>query len=260
MKKVLALVTVIALMASISSATTTLNVWTTLVSATPTWNTQHTAITGYVFGTTPVTRGPNMATGYYGVQMWAQILGGTAGWGISDMAVTLYTPDTNGCFQSVAAGSTVYTSVGMELLLDGYNTPKALNAHAGTNNTGGVANTGTDKDAVQFSTGDTGYAAPDLGVGSPVLLATEAWNLTSLGTSGVNLSVYVAPTSRYWNAIQTQSDLDNSVLLGAQDKLAFDSIVGTGMVIPEPITMTMLAMGLSGLGIMIRRRTKETTV
>ena len=54
MKKVLTFVAVIALAASFASATTTLSVYTDLVSATPVWNVGHTAITSYTLGTTPV--------------------------------------------------------------------------------------------------------------------------------------------------------------------------------------------------------------
>jgi hypothetical protein len=250
MKKVLVFMAVIALTASISSATTTLEVWTTLVSGTFTGVTGQNP-TGWTYGTTPVELGPKMALGSYGVQVWAQVLGGASGAGISDMAVTLYTPDTSGAFTPVQKTfpphNPPYGIVTFGSNVSAYNQITPVVQHwAGVV---GTSNPGTDLDSVQMAIGDTNYVSPDLGIGSPVLIATEAWNLTSLATNGVTVGVYVAPTSRYWD--MSNSSGDNTY------KHSFDSVVGTGMVIPEPITMTMLAMGLSGLGIMIRRRTKE---
>lgn len=245
MKKILALVTVIALATSFCSATTTLHVWTTLVSATA--NPDNGDNGYYDFGTTPVVRGPTMALGTYGVQIWAQVLGGSTNQGISDMAVTLYTPNTVGCFNPIGFDAglqnpEVVTTFGTAVA--NFNPNQATTAYF--NN---ALNPVNDVDAIQFIIGATTKTGHNqLGLSGPVLLATEAWTLTSLGTNGVTLGVYIAPTSRYWSTT-------------ANGKLYFtDSggLVGDSMVIPEPITMTMLGMGLSSLGMMICRRRKET--
>jgi hypothetical protein len=81
------------------------------------------------------------------------------------------------------------------------------------------------------------------GIGSPVLIATQTWTLLQEHTPAI-LDVKVQPESRHWNANGTKS--------------VFDVVQGVGMVIPEPITMTMLGMGLSSLGMMVWRRRKET--
>jgi hypothetical protein len=200
-----------------------------------------------------------MPLGLYGVQVWAEVLGGTTT-GIASMAVTLYTPDTTGCFNPVAVAGTGNPGQGIppnvpvswqSPVVFGYAT-RVPAAYQYFNNP--TLNPTNDIDAVQLSFGSNArdsFDPPGQGKNSnfafntPTLLATEAWNLTSLGTNGVTLSAYVAPTSACWTG-------SGSATAG------FDNITTQVMVIPEPITMTMLGMGLSSLGMMIWRRRKET--
>jgi hypothetical protein len=172
------------------------------------------------------------------------------------MAVTLYTPDTTGCFNPIVMPHTGNVGQGIPptVIEDFSNavtfpyTNKADSAYQYFNNP--TLNPTNDIDAVQLSIGATsmkfaGNAENDtFGYGAPVLIATEAWNLTSLGSNGVTLGVYVAPTSACWTAAQDGTTM------------TFDSIVGESEVVPEPLTMAMLSLGIFGLGGYIRRRVK----
>lgn len=242
MKKVLAIVVVVAMVSAVASASTTLLVWTQLVNAT---------YSGMDSKGTPILtyggvaeRGPNMALGYYGVQIWAEVLGNPNGYGIESMAVTLYTPDTRNAFMPVL-NSTQYPAFQMKTLTTfssdvfnrGYSCiPAKIGSFVNSLNPS-AQRTGLD-DNTQMTIGQG--VSP---VNTPILLATEAWNLVSLA-SPVTLGVYVASTSRYWDEAGVARN--------------FDSITPTGMVIPEPVTMAMVSMGLCGLGMFIRRRVKET--
>jgi hypothetical protein len=256
MKKILALgtlVTVIALMASVSSATTTLEVWTTLVSAT--YDENNASNYYYDFGTTAVPISSTMPLGTYGVQVWAEILGGSMT-GIASLAVTLYTPDTTGCFNPIPSPGSGNPGQGVPpAVIQDFST--ALPTQYGNKIPGAVQyfsnttlNPTNDLDSLQMTIGATTQppnqqADGRFGYNTPVLIGTQAWNLTSLGTNGVTLGVYVSPTSAHW--------------VGTSNTTAgFDSVVASPLVIPEPITMTMLGMGLSSLGMMIWRRRKET--
>jgi len=251
MKKVLALVAVIALMASVSLANETLHVWTELVSATPIYHSGN--LSGFTYGTTPIVPSTAMPLGYYGVQVWAEVLGGTEGGGIQSMSVTLYTPDTTGVFNPVAVAGTggsgippnVYMSKnGSDAQYDGYSyTTPAYQYFSNP-----ALNPTNDIDSIQLGIGLSARATDtnqygDLGVYGPTWIATEAWNLTSLN-SPITVAVSVGPSSAYFTGA------------GTGQNAIFDSVVGDSLLIPEPITMTMLGLGIFGLGGYIRRRVK----
>ena len=151
-------------------------------------------------------------------------------------------------------GAKVVTTFDLGLLVAGYTAMKPAYMHVASQYLGYASNPGNDYDANQAAIGDTGYVLPDYAVGAPVLVATEAWRLTSLGTSGVTLGVYVNPASRHWNAWAAIDANRAPYFLDDSDKTQFSSVIGQGLFIPEPFTMTMLGMGLSSLGMMIRRR------
>jgi len=270
MKKALVTLMVVALMGAVASADTTLHVWTTLVSATLTGYTStrdmnqggiYVNVPNFTYGTTPVPIGPNMATGYYGVQVWAEVLGGTPAQGLTDIGVTLYTPDTNNVFVPVmnpkSASKTggvlnynvveTYSSTVANAALNGWvNQVPAAYKHSSL----GSIDPGTDADALQVGFGEIsgGYGSFDTaGAGTPILLATEAWQLLS----NTRATLAISATGRYW---------DGSGIDDASHKIDFTSASMTqdSLIIPEPFTMTMVGMGLCGLGMFIRRRVKET--
>jgi hypothetical protein len=254
MKKVLAFVAVIALTASISFANETLMVWTDLVTATQTYNIHTGKPNGYAYGTTPVTTSSSMPLGLYGVEIWAEVLGGTEGGGIQSMSVTLYTPDTTGCFNPVAIPGSGNVSQGVppvvyddaDVNLDAKNYSFTVPAAQYWSN---PLNPTTDIDAIQMSMGINARSLDltsggDYALGYAELVDTELWNLTSLPPGGVTLGVFVGPSSAYFTGNQTDQNTP------------FETVIASPEVIPEPITMTMLGLSIVGLGGYIRRRVK----
>ena len=132
----------------------------------------------------------------------------------------------------------------------------ATAVHMTTGLTPGIPNPGTDLDAYQFTIGATTRtgATKGLGVGAgtlaqqnagaPVLLTTQVWDLTSLPHTGA-----ITVVANLFGNAQTWTGTGNNYT-------TFDNVVVNGMVIPEPITMTMIGLGIVGLGGYIRRRVK----
>jgi hypothetical protein len=151
--------------------------------------------------TTPV------AGGDYSVQVWAQMVHGLPGQGISDLAVTIYTPGT--------VGQTVPEKMGIggKFVSTTWNPTISANyfciAPSPLDYDGD-----TDLDAVQLCIGDTGANSDSLGL-QPILLATETWNLVS-GTP--TLAVVIGSASRHWTS--------------TGGRIAFDSTETQGTIVP----------------------------
>ena len=155
MKQVLLIAAVIAMMTTVSLATPTLVVWTQLVQLSDytyvgpnsvIWDrsTPDTELQTY-------TPGPGMPLGYYGVQVWAEVLGGSNTGGISDLSVTLYTPDTTNSFEPWQNVSGTSDYVRNDLSSDWDFVPPKL----GHFTNAAVYNPGTDNDLIQLSAGLT---------------------------------------------------------------------------------------------------------
>lgn len=272
MKKVLTIVAVIALAASISSATTTLQIWTTLVggvTSTPDGSGNDSSGDG-LYNIDPSAAaipasgiGPNMPLGLYGVQIWCQVLGETSGQGIAALAVSLYTGSNNAfapvTYSTTNAGGTynaVRSYTGDAFNTSGYTSIDATAVHMTSGLVAGVPNPGTGIDSFQVVEGQNGSAKRQSNnegrgvgtgaqqqAGAPVLLSEQIWNLASLPVNGIQVTVNTYGTAETWTG-------------SGNNYVAFDSVQLTGMVVPEPITVTLVGLGIVGLGGYIRRRTK----
>ena len=125
----------------------------------------------------------------YSVRIWAQIIGGSTAEGLSDLAVTVYSP--------LRLGATVPKTGGNKNIATAWN-PDLLGNYMTIAATSGDYDHDGDNDAVQMCIGDTYHSIPDLG-NAPVLIATETW--TMLAASPVPLAVSVAQSSRHWDAM-----------------------------------------------------------
>jgi hypothetical protein len=147
-----------------------------------------------------------VASGYYSVRIWAQIIHGTAGEGISDTSITICTPGSVGVTVPRQAGASVATTWNPDVL-ENYMAIKAMPIDSDGDG---------DKDAVEMSIGGIDYAMPDLGL-EPVLLATETWNM--MADQPVQLAVSVSGDSRHWDS-------------ATGGKVAFGNIQCDGTIVP----------------------------
>ena len=146
---------------------------------------------------TPVTSGD------YSVQIWAQVVHGQTGQGISDLSITLYTPGTVGQTISEKPGASKYA-------LTTWNPDVAAN-YLCVLPLASDYDGDTDLDAVQLCIGDTDSSMNSLGL-QPILLATETWKLVS-GTP--TLAVVVGSSSRHWTATGGRAAFDSTEAQGA---------------------------------------------
>lgn len=212
----------ICFMTSAASATTTLHVWLVTSHATDNiWN----------------------------VEVWVQATGLQAGEGIADMAVTISTSGSIGDYQPVLApGNKVETVWGNVYTGDQVPLWKISAARGDVDGDG-------DMDANQMVFGAPSYDEVNgYPIGNtPTLIGTQLWQKVNLLADDGWLEVSIKDTSRYFK------DPVYNAQTGTWDatKAYFDAYEGTGAFIPEPITMTMLGMGLSGLGMAVWRRNKK---
>jgi hypothetical protein len=171
MKKVLVLAAAVCVFATVGSASL-LNVW---LSANP------------------------ATTGYYPVQIWAQIVVDPAhpdevitDNGLCDFSVTLYTPGTVGVTIPRGNGS---DSNGHQVVMSWGVNINDWGLKVKANN--GDYDADGDKDAVEASAGDTDGFDLNTGIGAPVLLATETWKMVSWAWA--RPVVIPGATSRHWS-------------------------------------------------------------
>lgn len=230
MKKILAL-TIVACMASMASAASTLHVWLEYELADPAF------VENEVIGL------PGDYSDVFAVKIYAEVFGLAAGQGISDMAVTLYTPDVNNALVPLTLEYEEGDVPPVAMLFGPLPPTSLMTINAAAQDLVSPLDPDSDWDSLEMSFGynTRGTTNRNVGIGAPVLIGTQYWKAVAPLEEPVWMMAYVAPTSKHWTG-------------SASSRALFDEVLVDGVMIPEPITMTMVGMGLSSLGLAVWRR------
>lgn len=189
----------------------------------------------------------------YSVNIWLEVVPDTsrgetlasiANQGISDVAVSILTSNTIGVTEPLPASivlpgvvKTVFNSTVFD-----FNTVPASRVDGDGDG---------DLDAIQATGADSGSSL-SVGVGTPVLLCTESW--TEIIAARATLHIVLATNSRHWDLSDPLGDgSDRNLFTGFATGVNHDGVDLVVGPVPEPATLTLLAMGAVGL---LRRRNR----
>lgn len=127
--------------------------------------------------------------GEYQVKVYVQIIGSMPGEGLSDLYVSVYTPDSSSITLPKAVNGTVYTSWNVALA-------DMMKAWPAAQDYVNELDPDSDIDAIGMTVLDPYMSVPDFAL-EPILIGTQTWRM--LDSQPITLAASISSSSRHWD-------------------------------------------------------------